>query len=222
MNAKAFSLSGDFSTDSDGYVSRMEFNLKIWGDAVKHRSFFIFSIMGLADGGLGKNRTTLKIDYIYDRMSGELLYGSLPELGPDMQEDIDEYTGGNKIYLRLQTPVRLNANRNILINIGPYEIIESIHNRLKLLQEAYNICGSHQISPLNLPCIKVEQKKVKWVRWERYSSVQRKRLRMGGYIGYMVFSPKENELIKWLSIGEVIGVGIGTSMGLGSIKYKIL
>lgn len=222
INAKAFNLNADFTTNQDGYIDKVNINLKIWGDAIRHKSFFVFAIMRMAKTGLGKDRTAFSIDYIYDAIEDKVLQGNYQKAKPIVTYHTSKQnTNQNKVYLQFLSPVRLNANNEIKVNIGPREIIEATQDRFKLLQNQYGICSPENIPDFNLPFLGVERKSLKWVSWTRNSYIQGKKIAMGGYVGYMFFYPANEQVKTWLSIGEVIGVGVGTSFGLGRIKYEI-
>jgi hypothetical protein len=222
FNAKAFNLNADFSTNQDGHVDNVNINLKIWGDAKKHKSFFVFAIMRMAKTGLGKDRTAFSIDYIYDATEDKVLQGNYQKAKLTATYHVSKQNAvQNKVYLQFLSPVRLNANNEIKVNIGPREIIEAIQDRFKLLQSQYGICSSEDMPAFDMPSLDMERKSLKWVSWSRHSYIQGKKISMGGYVGHMIFYPADEQVRTWLSIGETIGLGVGTSFGLGRIDYKI-
>ncbi len=223
ISVKAFNLHVDFETDREGHIKKIDINLKVWGNAAKHRKFFIFAIMRMAKLGLGKERIKFSIDYIYDRTKDAVLYGDYLRLAFHMAGHISK-NGNNsqKIRLRLISPIRLDTDNFIKVNIGPAEIIQAIQERFRLLQNEYGICSLENMPIFRLPPLEMEQKTLKWVSWNRYSYIQGKKLSMGGFVGHMTFRPANEQVIIWLSIGEIIGVGLGTSFGLGRIEYENL
>ncbi len=68
--------------------------------------------------------------------------------------------------------------------------------------------------------VRVLRSDLKWYDWERYSNRQEVRMKMGGFIGPVVFEGDFSPFIPFLFLGEYVHVGKGTSFGLG--KYKIL
>lgn len=222
INAKAFNLCADFTTNQDGYADKVNINLKIWGDAIRHKSFFVFAIMRMAKTGLGNGRTAFSIDYIYDATEDKVLQGNYQKVKPTPTHHIPKQNADqNKVCIQFLSPVRLNVGNEIKVNIGPREIIEATQDRFRLLQNQYGICSPGNIPAFDLPSLDLERKSLKWVKWRRHSYIQGKKILMGGYVGYMIFYPVDEQVRTWLSIGETIGVGVGTSFGLGRIKYKI-
>jgi CRISPR/Cas system endoribonuclease Cas6 (RAMP superfamily) len=67
--------------------------------------------------------------------------------------------------------------------------------------------------------IKCADSDLRWYDWERYSARQDTRMKMGGFIGKVVFEGDIEEFMSLITLGEHVHVGKGTSFGLG--KYKI-
>ena len=61
---------------------------------------------------------------------------------------------------------------------------------------------------------------MEWYDWERYSSKQRKKMRLGGLVGEIKFSGDLGTFIPYIKLGEFLHVGKGGSFGLG--KYSII
>jgi hypothetical protein len=55
--------------------------------------------------------------------------------------------------------------------------------------------------------------------WERYSSRQKTRMKMGGLMGEITYGGPVAAFEPFLRAGEILHVGKGTSFGLG--KYEI-
>ncbi|MBM4330698.1 MAG: CRISPR system precrRNA processing endoribonuclease RAMP protein Cas6 [Deltaproteobacteria bacterium] len=68
--------------------------------------------------------------------------------------------------------------------------------------------------------IQIKDSHLRWHDWERYSARQDTRMKLGGFIGRIDFSGDLSDFWPYLSLGEFIHVGKGSSFGLG--KYEIL
>ncbi|NWF92135.1 MAG: CRISPR system precrRNA processing endoribonuclease RAMP protein Cas6 [Syntrophaceae bacterium] len=68
--------------------------------------------------------------------------------------------------------------------------------------------------------VRVHKENLSWFDWDRYSNRQETKMKMGGFMGSIVFEGELSPFVPYLILGEYIHVGKGTSFGLG--KYKIL
>jgi hypothetical protein len=67
--------------------------------------------------------------------------------------------------------------------------------------------------------VKVAEKKLQGHDWERYSSRQDTKMKLGGFMGRLKFEGELSEFIPYIKAGEILHVGKGTSFGLG--KYTL-
>jgi hypothetical protein len=63
--------------------------------------------------------------------------------------------------------------------------------------------------------IKVKDRATQWYDWERYSSRQNTRMKLGGFIGKAGFEGDMKEFMPFIKLGEILHVGKGTGFGLG-------
>ena len=61
---------------------------------------------------------------------------------------------------------------------------------------------------------------VEWYDWERYSSKQKKRMKLGGLVGEVDFLGDLGAFMPYIKIGEYLHIGKGGSFGLG--KYVVV
>src|SRR4030067_120282 len=67
--------------------------------------------------------------------------------------------------------------------------------------------------------VKVKKQALTWHDWERYSTRQDTRMKMGGFVGNISFEGNIEPFMQLIKAGEILHVGKGTSFGLG--KYRI-
>jgi len=67
--------------------------------------------------------------------------------------------------------------------------------------------------------VRVKQNSLRWFDWERYSARQDTRMKLGGFIGDIIFEGNINPFMSLIRVGELIHVGKGTTFGLG--KYEV-
>ena len=68
--------------------------------------------------------------------------------------------------------------------------------------------------------VSTEKKSLKWYDWERFSSRQNVRMKMGGIVGEITYRGKIKQILPVLKAGEILHFGKGTSFGLG--RYEII
>ena len=64
----------------------------------------------------------------------------------------------------------------------------------------------------------MRERDIRWVDWIRLSRRQGVTMRLGGYIGEVVYEQVPWALYEWLKIGEVIHIGKNVIFGLGRIS----
>jgi hypothetical protein len=125
-------------------------------------------------------------------------------------------------HLHFVTPTRLKFDGKLSSSLEFHILFRNLLRRISLL--SYFHCGKE----LDLDFkgliemsrgVKVQEEKLTWFDWERYSNRQNTKMKMGGFIGSITFEGDFKEFIPFLLLGEYINVGKGTSFGLG--KYKI-
>ncbi len=68
--------------------------------------------------------------------------------------------------------------------------------------------------------VKTVRKDLVWVDWERYSSRQDARMKLGGFTGMIEFEGDLTEFMPYLRVGEIVHIGKATSFGLGKFRIE--
>lgn len=63
------------------------------------------------------------------------------------------------------------------------------------------------------------ESKLYWYDWNRYSSRQKKTMKLGGFLGTISFEGNLREFLPFIKIGEYLHVGKACTFGLG--RYEI-
>ena len=120
---------------------------------------------------------------------------------------------GKNLKLTLKTPLRMKHQGKILKDKPTLEmLIYSIHNRLKEIQKQPREKLSFT------PQYKEKQSNIEFIDQTRLSNRQQTKLQMGGIVGDLIFDDIDDESLRYLSIGEVIGLGKQTVFGMGNIE----
>src|SRR5262249_26448426 len=129
----------------------------------------------------------------------------------------------DKVNLYFLTPVRLVSAGELTSKLPFVTFFRSLLRRLALL--AYFHCGQ----PANLEAMRqlikaaesvmIKQSSLRWRDWERFSTRQQTRMKLGGLVGMVSYEGDMTPFLPFLRLGELTHVGKGTSFGLG--KYAL-
>ncbi|MFN3466207.1 MAG: CRISPR system precrRNA processing endoribonuclease RAMP protein Cas6 [Candidatus Brocadiales bacterium] len=128
--------------------------------------------------------------------------------------------------LRFLTPTRIKYNESLTDQLPFHVLIRNLLRRISAL--SYFHCG--QRLDLDFKGLIERAKEVetvssdlRWTDWERYSTRQASRMKLGGITGTATYNLPIillKELWPMLKLGQHIHVGKGTSFGLG--RYEVL
>jgi hypothetical protein len=134
-----------------------------------------------------------------------------------------------EIAVTFLTPTRLKYNGKLTTDLEFHVFIRQLLRRLFLLTHYYckdsaagdSISGEgyHRTLIDMASAIRVTSSNLRWYDWERYSRRQDTRMKLGGFVGEIVYTGDLSLFIPFLKAGEILHVGKGTSFGLG--KYTI-
>ena len=217
------------------------FELTLIGKSIDFLPYFIYTFDELGRMGIGKGKGKYSLENVSQRtkVKGEGVKG---------EETTMIYSGKDKtlrnnfsvlmvddllpialtlspltLHLSFLTPTRLKFDGNLSPKPEFHILFRNLLRRISLL--SYFHCGEE----LDLDFkgliessrnIEVKQENLSWLDWERYSNRQETKMKMGGFIGSITFEGDFEPFLPFLSLGEYIHVGKGTSFGLG--KYGIL
>lgn len=203
--------------------------LKIFGTSVKYLPYFIHSFIQLGRTGLGKDRVRFVLGQAVDRVSGQILFsgGRMTSVEPSVEcFDLPSENGGkniNRAVITLKTPLSIRKNGSILSSIEPAGFLITLLRRIANL--AYFHCG--QESDIDFPRMKalageifVSNANVCPTEKERFSTRQKRQIRMGGLLGGFVLHGSLMPFYHYLKLGEITHVGHGTSFGYGRYEME--
>ncbi|MFN3480860.1 MAG: CRISPR system precrRNA processing endoribonuclease RAMP protein Cas6 [Thermodesulfovibrionales bacterium] len=215
---------------------RIDFNLILIGRATDYLPYFIYTFDELGKNGIGKGRGRYRLIEVN---SGSMLLRHLSEPIyheatktikktdtdvidiPDDFRPVDSYT---TITLHLITPLRIKYNRDLVVTLEFHILIRNLLRRLGLIY--YFHCGNqeplwnHRDIIKHAETIKIRDTNLKWFDWERYSSRQDSRMKLGGLTGKITYEGNLEPFLPIIKAGEILHAGKNTSFGLG--KYKII
>jgi len=212
-----------------GPESMVNFNLILIGKAVDYLPYFIYTFDELGKNGIGKGRGRYKLQEVrlednslvysgYDKLirRAETSFIEIHDFIPS--DNIDSIT------LRFITPLRIKYNRDLVVKPEFHILIRNLLRRLGLLY--YFHCGNQEPSWNHREIIEhaqnisITSSSLRWLDWERYSSRQDTRMRLGGVVGEITYTGNIEPFIQFLRAGEILHAGKNTSFGLG--RYEIV
>jgi hypothetical protein len=209
---------------------RISFGLVLIGKAIDYLPYFIFTFDELGKRGLGRGRG--KYQLIDVGSEGKNIYSiedkTIKANEPKTLDIPETYVFGDtpviSITLRLITPVRISYQRNLVTDLQFHVLIRSLLRRINLLHyfhcEKSVLQWDHKKMIHEAEKVGIQGNALRWWDWERYSSRQDIKMKMGGVVGEISYSGHIEPFLPILKAGEVLHIGKGTSFGLG--KYRIV
>ena len=134
------------------------------------------------------------------------------------QKSTNGFESSGSITFNFLTPTRLVVNEDLVVEPEFHHLIRGLLRRIS------NLSYFHYGERLSIDFkglidrasnIKVKVRATQWYDWERYSSRQDTRMKLGGFIGKVRFAGDMKEFMRFIKLGEILHVGKGTGFGLG-------
>lgn len=225
------------------FGDKLSFNLILIGRASGYLPYFIYTFDELGKIGIGKKKGKYKLLGVEN--DGKTVYYNedkiIRDIGTeriDIPDNIDfnlpdsdiknrqqdaNLEKIDSITLRFFTPVRIKYGRDLAVKLEFNIIVTALLRRLCLLRyfhsEMKEPSWNHKEIIAESEKVSIESDHLKWHDWERYSTRQAMRMKMGGLIGNISYKGNIKPFMSILKAGEILHVGKGTSFGLG--KYML-
>lgn len=216
--------------------SRIDFNLILIGRATDYLPYFIYTFDELGKNGIGRGRGKYRLTEVstYNDNSTEARFSVYHESdrtirhtgvsGIDIPDEFRASDSLSQLTLHLITPLRIKYNRDLVVNLEFHILIRNLVRRLGLLY--YFHCGNQKPSwdfraiIKHAEDIRIKTSGLRWLDWERYSSRQDTRMKLGGLVGEITYEGNIEPFLPVIKAGEILHAGKGTSFGLG--RYRII
>ncbi len=213
-----------------------EFGLVLIGRGQDFLPYFIYAMELMCERGLGRGRGRCKLNgvrtgpsdgspfrAVYDGEQKTLhrIDASVDSAG--MCERIRAIAACDELRLVFETPTRVKHRGRYINPPEMYMMVPALLRRLTAL--AYFHCSAPFCSDVATEIeaskrIELVRSDTRWCDWERYSSRQDRRMRLGGFVGEVEYRGDFGKLAPALAWGEILHLGKGSSFGLG--KYRIM
>jgi hypothetical protein len=213
---------------------QISFNLVLIGKAIEYLPYFILVFKELGDIGIGRRRAKFKLirvdslnlageedQVVYD---GERVYNKFHTIQSVDVRKINHLHGA-ELTVAFKTMTRLKQAGEFTGTPVFSILIRSLLRRFSALQYFY--CGARLDCDFSgmverAETIKLIENETEWVDWERYSSRQNTRMKLGGLIGTAKYTGPWREFEEILRWGEIAHVGKGATFGLGKMEMEFL
>ncbi|KWT92183.1 CRISPR-associated protein Cas6 [Candidatus Magnetominusculus xianensis] len=209
---------------------RLCFNLILVGKAINYLPYFILAFIELGTIGLGRGRGKYRLINVKD---GDKTVYDIDDrqINPGLPKELIiseifnfENVSEEDIKLRFITHARILDNRDFVVKLDFHILVKTLMRRLHMLyyfhcNEKESLWKHNEIID-KAKEVKIAENTSKWHDWERYSSRQGIRMKMGGLKDTITYRGKIEPFLSIITAGEVLHIGKGTSFGLG--KYVII
>jgi hypothetical protein len=204
------------------------FGLTLIGRAIDYLPYFIYTFDELGRMGIGKGKAGFDLaavncngDRIYDSQTRTLKPFGLSHLA--FIGSITPDFGLRTLNLVFRAPTRIQYDGHLAPDLEFHVLVRNLLRRLSLLYyfhcsgdpSDWDFKGAIEMAKE----VKVKKENLRWYEWERYSGRQETRMKMGGFVGEIIFEGEIGPFMPLIRAGEVLHVGKGTGFGLG--KYEI-
>jgi len=214
---------------------KITFKLILIGRAIDYIPYFIYTFDELGKIGMGKGRGKYKLETVVDN-DKDIYTAKENVIKPSNADILDipesniflsqETKNHNRLKLNINTPVRILYNRRLTSHLEFHILMRNLLRRIGLLHyfhcEKIPPAWDHRLIIKEAEDVKIHENNLKWFDWERYSTRQHARMKMGGLMGDIVYEGNIKPFMPYLKAGEVLHTGKGTSFGLGKYMVEIL
>jgi CRISPR-associated endoribonuclease Cas6 len=154
----------------------------------------------------------------------QMIAATLSQLArPASQSIAREGDNHSSLKLRFLTPARIRVKDDLQTSLSFQLLVRSLLRRVSMLVAVHG-SGRMQLDYRGLieraGSARVVRSTLRWWDLERYTDRQDTKLKVGGLIGEVEYEGRViDEFMPLICAGELLGVGTGTSLGLG--RYQI-
>jgi CRISPR-associated endoribonuclease Cas6 len=209
----------------------LSFRLTLIGKGIEYLPFFIFAFDELGRSGIGRGRGRYQLDRVTDGFSHHEIYSGLTQTltgdfkirhFADLVKEGEQWDK-NSITLQFITPTRI-LDQNKLVDKLSFELLmRNLLRRASLLARVHceQVWDLDYGAILDYACthVKVAGSELHWQDWERYSTRQKRRMKLGGFVGEVTYEGELTPLLPLIHLGQYIHLGKNTSFGMG--KYRV-
>lgn len=232
---RPFVIEPPLSSDREYHKEQdLSFGLILIGKAIEYLPYFVFTFQELGKIGLGKDRGKYVLEKVVSlgltkksiiyQEKDNLLHDSYHLVTPDDFQGISSRLPQNRLTLKFITPTRIKYQDRLTQQPEFHVLVRNLLRRISLLSyfHCHQEFKKEEIRGLidKAKQIKIKDQNLRWYDWERYSSRQNTRMKLGGFLGEITYEGRNlKDFLPYVFLGSYIHVGKGASFGLG--RYEI-
>lgn len=205
----------------------LEFEMGLLGQANGYLPYYLLALVELGRHGLGRARHRFRTAEVSARTpsgfvvifrDGEgTLQANVPPQPAGRLVASASLSRPDRVTLRFASPVRLDLQGDLVYPVEFEHLVRGILERLRAVECLYGTCSLPELPPPD--GVRRMEDLTRWIDLSRYSSRQRTEMRIGGAMGTVTYEGDDlRPFAPLLVLGEWIGVGKLTSMGLGQME----
>ncbi|MFA7481761.1 MAG: CRISPR system precrRNA processing endoribonuclease RAMP protein Cas6 [Vulcanimicrobiota bacterium] len=213
---------------------RAEIGLRLFGAATDYLSYFIYALEQAGQRGIGRENQQFKLLKVSQHHAADLpptVFYQCREKGPgqfsgepsvsDVASNFPSLQLSDSCIIKFLTPTRLKHRGELVKEPEFHVLVRALLTRLGIL------IGAHGVAPLKLDfsqivkqaeTIRYQALDLRWLDWQRYSNRQKRKMKLGGFIGGVEYTGNLQPFGPLLAAGELLNVGKGTTFGLGGYR----
>lgn len=203
------------------------FNCLIFGKAVEYFPYFVLTFKKIGENGIGlrAKRGRFKLVKIKN-INNRIIYHQRGEILKDFRKPvrikIPKITT-NILRVRFVSPTRIKLGGKLINNLPFNLFMKTILRRISLLKKFYSEESQNWDYKALLEksnFVSTVRSSLRWYDWQRFSFRQKAMMKLGGFVGEIVYQGEIKEFLPFIKLGEIIHIGKNCSFGLG--KYEIV
>ena len=201
------------------------------GRAINYLPYFLVAFQELGRAGLGARRGKFTVrelravnpltgeeGSVFDSEGQALAERDMSVGAAEVEAAVGKMAPRDEVVLRFMTPTRLMHDNRLVANPEFPILIRALLRRISSL--AYFHCGERWALDFrqvkgDAGAVKLVRSNLRWWDWQRYSARQQTRMRLGGFVGEVVYRGPVGSYLPLLLLGSVVHVGKACTFGHG-------
>ena len=209
----------------------LTFNVVLIGAGIQYLPYFVLAFKTLGAEGFGPKRSRFQLDQIWalDALGPwqTLIYDGASDTLRNEQMVTDmaaikratQALSANTIRVHFQTPTRLKHAGEYVRQPDFHVLVRALLRRISTLY--YFHCGQlwdidYAALVTQAQTVRMIQANTNWVAWQRFSSRQRRQIKLDGFVGEITYEGHLAPFHELLVIGSLLHVGKACVFGWGA------